>query len=869
MIGETIAHYRITAKLGEGGMGEVYRATDTKLGRDVALKILPENVAQDVERMVRFEREAKVLASLNHPNIAQIYGVEDRALVMEFVEGASPKGPMAFEDAWKIASQIADALEYAHEKGIVHRDLKPANVKVTPDGIVKLLDFGLAKAFTEPKEPSLNAEQSPTLTIGATEVGMILGTAAYMAPEQAKGKNIDKRADIWAFGVVLYELLTGERLFKGDDVAETLAQVLTKQPDWQGVPAKARRLLQECLQKDPTQRLRDMGDAKRLLGDDAAQIALQAKQRWLLPSFAVMVTAFGALAFIHLREKPPDVLVERFTIPAPREAAFNLAGDFGGPVEVSPDGRRLVFSATADGKTQLWVRALASLTSVPLAGTEGASFPFWSPDSANIGFFADGKLKRIEARGGPPLTLCDAAAGFGGTWNREGAIVFAPNGRGPLYRVSASGGTSSPVTILDFAKHETTHRWPSFLPDGRHFLYRAGSNVNVIDATIRVGSVDSPGRDSRVIIPSQLNAIYSQGYLLFLRGNTLMAQPFDANRLSTTADAVTVAEQIQTMSNLGRAVFTVSANGFLVYRTGSLEPTVQLAWFDRISGKQTGTLGQPENSNGIRLSPDRKGASVATLDVATGNRDIWLYDVARGLKTTRFTSDPGEHRHPIWSPDGRWIVFTSNRKGHFDLYRKPSNGAGPEELLYADEKEKYPSSFSPDGKWLLYMVYLDPSSKDQLWILPVEETPPSERKPVPFAPTRFNSSWGEFSPDGRWIAYVSDESTRNEIYVAPFPGPGRKGRISPAGGNQPLWRTDGKEIFYISSDRRLMVAEVSSKGDALEIGAVRPLFGPIPEVFGRSYDVSADGQRFLVTVAQQSNSEPLTVVHDWTAGLKK
>jgi Tol biopolymer transport system component/predicted Ser/Thr protein kinase len=863
MIGQAIAHYQITAKLGEGGMGEVYRARDTKLGREVALKILPPAFAADADRMARFEREAKLLASLNHPNIAQVYGVEEHALVMELVEGESPKGPLPFEDAWKIASQIAFALEYAHEKGIVHRDLKPANVKVTPDGVVKLLDFGLAKAFTEPKEPSGNLEQSPTLTIGATEVGVILGTAAYMAPEQAKGKSVDKRADIWAFGVVLFELLTGARLFKGEDVAETLAQVLTKQPYWQGVPAKARRLLQECLQKDPTQRLRDIGDAVRLLGDDSAQITpLQVKQKWLLPSFAVMmVLAFGALAFIHFREKPPEALVERFTIPAPRETAFNFNGYYGGPVEVSPDGRRLVFSAsTADGKTQLWVRALASLTSVPLAGTEGASFPFWSADSKNIGFFAEGKLKRIDAGGGPPLTLCDAPMGFGGTWNREGVIVFAPQGGGPLYRVSASGGTSSPVTELDSAKHEGTHFWPWFLPDGRHFLYWAG------DGTIRVASIDTPGHNSRVIIPSQLNAIYSQGYLLFLRGNTLMAQPFDTNRLSTTTDAVTVAEQIQTMpGSLGRAVFSVSANGFLVYRTAPLGQTVQLAWFDR-SAKQTATLGQPETLYAIRLSPDRKSASVAIVDAATGNLDIWLYDVARGLKTTRFTSDPAQDANPTWSPDGRWIVFNSNRKGHFDLYRKPSNGTGVEELLYADEKEKLPTSFSPNGKLLLYTVY---SSKNQLWILPLDGTPTQVRKPVPFASATGNSTWGEFSPDGRWIAFASDESKKNEVYVAPYPGPGRTWLISTAGGDQPLWRSDGKEIFYISPDRRLMAAKVGSNGDEFKVGAVRPLFGPIPQSFGRSYDVSEDGQRFLVRTVAQQGDAALTLVQNWSAGLKK
>jgi len=512
------------------------------------------------------------------------------------------------------------------------------------------------------------------------------------------------------------------------------------------------------------------------------------------------------------------------------------------------------------------VRALAPLNSVPLAGTEGSSFPFWSADSQSIGFFADGKLKRIDAAGGLPLTLCDAPNGVGGTWNREGVIVFAPNSGSPLHRVSASGGTSRPITIIDSARHEITHRWPWFLPDGKHFLYWAGTAPT--EGDIRVASIDSPGSDSRIIIPSQYSARYSQGYLLFVRGNTLMAQLFDTKRLATTADAVPVAEQLQVVGIARSGIFGVSTNGILVYsRIGAT--SARLVWFDR-SGKQIGTLGQPDILTAVRFSPDRKSVAIEISDPATRNTDIWLYDVARDMKT-RFTFDPAQEREAIWSPDGRSIVFNSNRKGHFDLYRKPSNGVGTEELLYADDKEKYPTSFSPDGKWLLYMVYLDPTSKNQLWTLPMEGTLASERKPVPFAPSEFNLSWGQFSPDGRWIAYASDESHRNEIYVAPFPGPGAKKQISTAGGDQPVWRNDGKEIFYIGADRRLMAAEVISKGDVLGLGAVRPLFSLIGSYYpGHTYDVSADGQRFLMrTSVQVGNSEPLTVVQNWTAELKK
>jgi Tol biopolymer transport system component len=688
-----------------------------------------------------------------------------------------------------------------------------------------------------------------------------------MAPEQAKGKRVDKRVDIWSWGVVLYELLTGDRLFKGDDTADTLAQVLTKEPDLERVPAQVRRLLRRCLEKDPKQRLRDIGDARFVVVDESATTGSSHSRvnTALLAIAAILLVAFGILVFIHWREPQHESqVIERFSIPAPEKGLFSPSGG----MDVSPDGRRLVFTTTtAEGKTQLWIRALASLTSVPLAGTEGATFPFWSADGEHIGFFADGKLKRIDAAGGFPLTLYDAPNGLGGTWNREGVIVFAPSIEGPLYQISAAGGTASAVTILDSSKREGTHAWPWFLPDGRHFLYRAGS-TGAIDGTIHVASIDSPGHDSRIIMQSQSNALYSQGYLLFLREKTLMAQPFDAKRLATTAEAVPVAEQVRILPTYWRAAIAVSANGFLVYRSGESAAGAQLAWFDR-NGKQTATLGQPGLLSGIRIAPDQKSVAISMFDSAANNRDIWLYDLARKRKT-RFTFGAAEEREPIWSPDGQSIVFNSNLKGHFDLYRKPSNGAGVEELLYADDKDKYPTSFSPDGKLLLYMVYYDPASKNQLWILPLDGPPGGERKPVLFAQTAFNATWGQFSPDGRWIAYASDESQRSEIYVALIPGPGGKKQISTAGGDQPVWRNDGKEIFYLGGDHRLIAAEVSSNSDVLELGAIQPLFGPIAANPGHSYDVSADGQRFLVRAGvQDTNVEPLTLVHNWTLGLKK
>ena len=563
-----------------------------------------------------------------------------------------------------------------------------------------------------------------------------------------------------------------------------------------------------------------------------------------------------ALTAVRFHEQPLQTPVVRSSIPPPENAVF------ASPMAISPDGRRLAFGAsTSDGKTQIWVRPLDAPTPHPLPGTEGATHPFWSPDSRFLGFFAEGKLKKIDASGGPAFTLCAAPDGEGGTWNRDGVIVFSPTSRDALYQVSAASGVPSPVTTLDRSRSETTHRWPWFLPDGRRFLYGAGNTAS--GSAIRVGSIDSTS-DSKVLVESMFNAVYAQGYLLFLREGTLMAQPFDTTRLVTTADASPVAEQIQTPRGLLRGVFSVSATGFLVYRTGGPIAGDQLAWFDR-SGKQVAKLGAPGLFSNVHLSPDGKSASVATLDPATHNRDVWLYDVARGFRT-RFTSDPAEERESIWSPDGRMIVFMSNRRGHFDLFEKPSGGGGDADLLLASDVDKYPSSFSPDGKSLLYWTQGDPKTASHLWVLPMT----GERKPYPFAQTLFRECCGKFAPNGRWIAYASDESEREEIYVAPFPGPGAKRRISTAGGSWPSWSRDGKEIFYLAMDKRLMSAEVNVVGGVLQVGAIRPLFGPLVCGGGSCFDVSADGRQFLVRAEpEQTTAESLTLVQNWTAALKR
>jgi len=719
----------------------------------------------------------------------------------------------------------------------------------------------------------------------ATQVGMILGTAGYMAPEQAAGQAVDKRADIWAFGVVFYEMLTGQRLFSGDSVAHVLADVLRAPIDFDKMPAVTPRairdLVKRCLDREVKTRLRDIGEARI-----AIQVAIQnagkepevaiasslSRLGWVALSVAaLLLVALSGLAIVHFRETAPETPVVRTFIPPPEKTAF-LTGSSNsqGPVALSPDGKRMVFTAVMSGGTdQLWVRSLDALMAKPLSGTEGAMHPFFSPDSKFIGFFGRGKLKKVDVNGGPPIILCDAPLGRGGTWNQEGIILFSPGFSGPLHRVSAAGGVSSPVTVLDLARGENTHRWPWFLPDGRHFLYSADT-LGGSGATIRVASIDSQrggsqASDSKVVVEALSNAVYAQGHLLFLREDTLVAQPFDLTRLITIGEAVPVAENVLSTGQQRRGVFSISGSGLLVYLTGGRQSITRLAWFDR-SGKKLATLGDAGGLNNyIHFSSDRKAVAVSIIDPATGSSDIWLYDVVRGLRT-RFTFDPSVKQEAVWSPDGNGIIFDSAA----DLYRKASSGAGAEELLYADKLGKSPKSWSPDGKFLLYTVNAGPKTGFDNWVLPLT----GERKPFPFAQTAFNERNGQFSPDGRWIAYSSDESQRNEIYVALFSGSvgatvGKR-QISTAGGAYPRWRRDGKELFYIAPDRRLMAAEVSVKGTTLEVGAVHPLFGPVNGAASFQYDVSADGQRILAIVApEQQGAEPLTLVQNWAAALKK
>jgi eukaryotic-like serine/threonine-protein kinase len=894
--GTRFGSYEVIGALGVGGMGEVYRARDTKLNRDVALKVLPDAFAQDPERLARFEREAQVLASLNHPHIAAIYGMEktsgvfsgsgspektpdvfSSALVMELVEGDDLSvriagGPLPLREAVAIAQQIAEALDAAHEQGIIHRDLKPANVKVRDDGTVKVLDFGLAKALAPAAASGSDAMNSPTLTARATEMGVILGTASYMAPEQAKGKAADRRADIWAFGVVLFEMLTGRQVFTGETASEVMASVMKEEVDWSqlpaNLPASIQRLLRRCLEKDPRKRLSSMGDARLELGESDAAPVTPAPASAARGSLGRLAGAIAVGAVV-------TTAVFLFVVPALRPAADRLptrVSVLGPPgvtlsfdaaeSAISPDGRSIVFTAVdANGTTRLWLRALDALDAHPLAGTESGFLPFWSPDSRQIAFFSNGKLRKMPAGGGTVEALCDAKDGRGGSWGTQNVIVFSPSSAGPLESVSANGGEPKAATSIDAARGETGHRFPSFLPDGRHFLFAALPSKNG-KFDLYVGSLDAPERQP--MLPAASAAVYAEpGYLLYSRQNVLVAQRFDAGTRQASGDPVAISDAPSSTGSLyysGRPV-SVSTTGTLAY-LGDRLPDTRLTWFDR-SGRETGTLAVPDGRyQEIAFAPDGRRAAVTRYESQIKS-DIWIADVERG-GATRFTSAPGLNQEVVWSPDGSRILFAGDRDGPRDFFLKPASGATPEESSYASAAMfKDPRSWSPDGKVLVF-EQLDPQTNRDLWLLPMD----GDRTPKLYLRTPFIEASGTISPDGQWMAYLSDESGRSEVYVDTFPTPRNKYRVSDQGAFSVFWRKDGRELAILSADlRSLLVAEVSAGAD-FHASAPRQIVAlPQGTVFAQP---TPDFQRVLAAVPVSENSaSTLTVVLDWIGALRK
>jgi len=872
-------------------MGEVYRAYDQAMRREVAIKVLPAALSADKDRLARFEQEAQAAGALNHPNILVVHHIETHEgapyIVSELLEGATLRertggAALPQRKAIDYALQTAQGLAAAHEKGIVHRDLKPDNIFITKDGRVKILDFGIAK-LTQP-EGIQSQTEIPTRRVD-TDPGTVMGTVGYMSPEQVRGKGVDHRSDIFSFGAILYEMLSGHRAFHGESAADTMSAILKEDPPDlsdtnQNISPALERLVNHCLEKNPEARFhsaRDLAFALEALSGSAptsaqtmAMTAVSSRRltrRELILGSVAAVAVIAAIilgivlasSYFPRSSSPAPAAVTRFLILPPEKADY-----VGAPV-ISPDGRLLVFAATdASGKESLWIRPLDSLDAHPLSGAEtlgSGGSPFWSPDSRSIGFFAGGKLKRIDVSGGPAQILCDAPAGGNGTWNREGVIVFMRNLGQGLFRVSSASGTPIPVTTLDKSRNEIGHVWPRFLPDGRHFLFLGLTSLEE-KAAIFVGSLDS--KETKLLLNAHSNMAYAPpGYLLFAREQTLMAQRFNADTLELTGEAVPVAEGIGRALTSGITFFSVSETGLLVYRS-QLAAGSQLSWFDR-GGKQLGTLGAPGSYAALRFSPDEKHVALQGVDEEKRTQDIWTIELARGTPT-RLTFDPAIDIYPIWSPDGSRIAFASTREGLANLYEKPSSGAGDDQLLFKSDDTKLPTDWSPDGRYLLYQ---DRSPKDfDLWVLPLF----GERKPMVFLQTDFAEEYARFSPDERWIVYVSNESGKREIYVRGFPDSGGKWQISNNGGTQPHWRRDGKELFYLSPDKKLMAVEVNGSSNTFESGIPKTLFDlhiPPTDRFS-DYDVTADGQRFLVnTVVEQNVHSPVTVVLNWTADLKR
>ena len=874
--------YEILSAIGAGGMGEVYKARDTRLGRIVAIKVLPAHLADKPELRERFEREARTIAGLNHPHICTLYDVGHQDgtdfLVMEYVEGETLavrllKGSLPLDQVLQYAIELADALDKAHRKGVTHRDIKPGNVMLTKSG-TKLLDFGLAK-LKEEAAPADSISQMPTLSHNPTSQGTLLGTIQYMAPEQVEGRNdeVDARTDIFAFGVVVYEMATGKKAFDGKTNASVMSKIMQVDPPPMSslqpmTPPALDRVVKRCLAKDPDARWQNAGDLAYELnyaaqaGPEAAaapiphsgSAQLGRRMALLLILAAGVLAAAAAMLAWNLKPAPPsptEVRTEINTPPTGDLISFAL----------SPDGQQIVFVGAGDGLPQLWLRRLESTSSQAMPGTEGASYPFWSPDGRTVGFFADGKLKRVELAGGLPRTLADAS-NRGGSWSPEGTILFARTSASGLFRIAASGGEPTPVTTLE---KQNSHRFPQFLPGFRQFIFYAQGTAET--AGIYLGSLDS-AKTQRLIAVDSNAAVGPNGWVFFIRAGALLAQRLDVKSAALQGDPVTVADAVVSDSIFGGA-FSVSSSGLAAYRPG-MAARHQLIWYDR-SGKTLGTMGAPDTANLVtaHLSPDgRRAVAYRTIQE---NSDIWIFDATRA---TRLTFDASLDRYPTWSADGSRVVFDSNRKGHRDLYMKSADGAGGDELLLASDQDKVVNSWSRDGKFLMYHS-IDPQMARDLWILPLE----GERKPFLFLKTNFDERNGQFSPEGHWVAYASNESGRYEIYVRRFDGKssaegaGGQWQVSTAGGIYPRWRSDSRELYYLAPDGKLMVVPLATPTGAIEPGTPAVLFGPrilgggSDLNVGWQYDVSRDGN-FLINTVLDANS-PITLIQNWNPDAKK
>jgi serine/threonine protein kinase/WD40 repeat protein len=900
--GTRLGPYEILSSLGAGGMGEVYRARDTRLERTVAVKVLNSNLSINPELKQRFEREARAISALQHPHVCVLHdiGHQDGTdfLVMEYLEGETlserlRRGPLPMGQFWKVTIEVVDALDKAHRAGIVHRDLKPGNIMLTKAG-AKLLDFGLAKtagaglaasAGTSPAQSVFSAamtRSSPASPL--TSAGSIVGTVQYMAPEQIEGREADARSDIFSFGLVLYEMITGTRAFEGKTQASVVAAILALEPkplrlQNPEVPRALERMVQHCLEKDPAERFQNAHDLRlqmQLISEmppaGVESVApSKARHSWLpwaaAGTLAVAATIF-AVAYTRMLDAP-QTSVHSYILP-PAKSEFNLLANWSGGVAISRDGKRIAFVAKKpdSGEEMLWIQSLDSATAQPMTGTENAGFPFWSYDGHYVGFFEDGKLQKIAADGGPPQTICDAKDGRGGVWNQDDVILFTPTPGDGLFRVPAAGGTPTPVTDLQTKAGETSHRWPVFLPDGKHYLFWIQGAKVAEDGGIYVGSLDS--KERRLLVPTESSGAYAEpGYLLFVRDGTLLAQKFNLDKMQLEGDARPVAAHVGVNTTVFRSILAASATGTLVYLEGGASVGHRLVWYG-LDGKP-GPSAIPEEAqyrNPV-FSPD--GKRLAASVVTSNSQDIWIFDLQQQSKS-RLTFAQGRSFHPTWSSDGRWIYYSSFRNGRVSMYRRPSDGTGNEETVLdvRGVRVAIPNSISRDGKYLAYEQIVDSEKSPRnydLYVLPLF----GDRTPIPQLLSPFLKAWPEFSPDGKWLAYASEETGRLEIYVMPFPGPGGKYQVSTGGGDNPKWSSNGRQLFFSNDIGEILAADVRESGAALQLGTPRevlkaPMVGG-PEV---PFAVSPDGKRLLLNQTGTDTMQlPLALVTNWTAELKK
>ena len=880
--GRKLAHYEILEPIGKGGMGEVYRARDGKLGRDVAIKVLPDEFSRNAERLARFKREAKILASLNHPNIAAIYGLEQsdsiHYLVLELVPGETlaeriARGPIPVDEAVEIATKVAEGLEEAHERGIIHRDLKPANIKLTPDGKVKILDFGLAKAFVD-ESPVADDSMSPTITRDATRAGVILGTAAYMSPEQAKGKAIDRRTDIFAFGSVLYEMLAGRKVFRGEGVSDVLAAVIKDEPDWSSLPgdtsASLRKLMRRCLAKAPAKRVQHIGDVRLEIEEaflDEPMDVRPSRSPWLSRAamfFAgVAVTIAGWL--VIRPEAPNNQPVSWWRIALPPGASLSETDNTNGSpaLAISPNGRHLAYIARREGNNQLYLRTVGVLDATPVDGAENASMPFFSADGQALGFLsANGTLMRVSLNGGAPVAISEVGIRIrGASWSLDGNVMFSSGSSGALHRVAAAGGESEVVALPDRDSRVKALRLPDVLPGGEAVLLTVMDldAVSFDDAVI--AAFWPTTGEMRVLVQGGTNARYSpSGHLVYARAGALYAAPFDASAVEVTGDPVRVLEGVATYPTMGPAEFGLSRDGSLLYAPGEpLGIHSRIVWVDR-TGRATTLVEELRPFMDPTVSSDGRVLAVGTNDA---NVSLWRYDIAQGT-LTRIVSG-GNNSNPVWAPDGKHIAFTSDREGSFDIFSIAADGSGrPRMLLDVDSEVSGPLSRTPDGQSLVFYQHNARTGYD-LWSLG------DDGETVPILTTTANETSAEIAPDGRWMAYQSDESGRPEIYVCTFPNAESRRRVSVDGGAEPRWNPNGRELFYRNGNK-MMVVEVDSGGN-LAVARPQLLFeSDAYSSFGeRWYDVSADGERFVMIDVSESPQPPteMVLVQNWAEELKR